>query len=186
MGVPFYLHAGTTKTGKPRYFFAKTVDDRAISSMPEGFEVTESINGVVSVRRKVEGSIVVPEADVKTVEEAVARQPHLKFYKVHALGSAIVIFEPHPRPEELRAQLERYGRLYMSASYIEDRMKTARYAPVMKFERSVTGDDDNYSVFRMTYRGEGGWSWPFDSGKLADLVRKVVPAIGTEGFFELY
>ncbi len=185
MGVPFYLHAGTTKTGKPRYFFAKTVDDRAISSMPEGFEVTESINGVVSVRRKVEGSIVVPEADVKTVEEAVARQPHLKFYKVHALGSAIVIFEPHPRPEELRAQAERYGRLYMSGYYIEDRMKSARYSPVMKFERSAKGDD-NYSVFRMTYRGEGGWSYPFDWGKLSDLVKTVVAPIGTEEFFELY
>lgn len=87
--------------------------------------------------------------DVMVVEEAVARQPHLAFYLVRTEGNAIVIFEPHPRPEELRAQAQRFGRLHISAAYIKDRMETAKYAPVIKFERSA---DDDYVVCRMTYR----------------------------------
>src|SRR6267143_3913913 len=31
-----------------------------------------------------------------------------------------------------------------------------RFTPVMKFVRSAAG----YDVHRMTYRGDGGWSWP--------------------------
>lgn len=47
-GVTFYLHAGTTETGKPRYFVAKTVGPGALTAVPAGFELTESINGVGS------------------------------------------------------------------------------------------------------------------------------------------
>lgn len=46
----FFLHEGKTKTGKPRYFFAKTIREGAITEMPAGFEVTESVSAVVSVR----------------------------------------------------------------------------------------------------------------------------------------
>ena len=43
----------------------------------------------------------------------------------------------------------------------------------------------DYVMRRMTYRGEGGWSWPLAHGKLEDVTRRVVPKIGTDGFFEL-
>jgi len=50
LGVTFYLHEGKTKTGKPRYFVAKTPREGALAAMPEGYEFSESINAVVSVR----------------------------------------------------------------------------------------------------------------------------------------
>ena len=50
-GDTYYLHAGKTKTGKPRYFVAKKVCEGALASMPDGWEFTESINATVSVRR---------------------------------------------------------------------------------------------------------------------------------------
>jgi hypothetical protein len=43
----------------------------------------------------------------------------------------------------------------------------------------------HYSVHRMTYRGEGGWSWPLDTGPLQKLLRKYLKHVGTEEFFEL-
>lgn len=49
-GDTYYLHTGTTKKRKPRYFVAKTVGAGALEALPEGFELTESINGVGSVR----------------------------------------------------------------------------------------------------------------------------------------
>lgn len=51
----------------------------------------------------------------------------------------------------------------------------------MKFER----EGDHYVVFRMTYRGHGGWSCALDSGALPELLQKFVAKIGTEKFFDL-
>jgi hypothetical protein len=56
-----------------------------------------------------------------------------------------------------------------------------RFTPVMKFVRSAAG----YDVHRMTYRGDGGWSWPIASGRLATLATRYLRHIGTPKFFEL-
>lgn len=181
MGETYYLHGGTTKTGKPRYFFARTTREGALATMPKGFEVSESINGVVSVRRKIAGASPVPDEDVKVVELAVGRHRHLRGYVVRALGNALVVFEPYPRPDDLQDIAQRLDAAHRGPSLIEDRMKKAQYAPVMKFER----DDEGYIVFRMTYRGKGGWSWPLATGKLPELAKKFVRHINADEFFEL-
>ncbi|MBI2893402.1 MAG: hypothetical protein HYY06_07605 [Deltaproteobacteria bacterium] len=181
MGDTYFLHEGRTKTGKPRYFFAKTTGEGAVATMPKGFEVSESINGVVSVRRKIAGASAVPEEDVKVVELAVGRHSHLRGYMVRALDDAVVVFEPYPRPDDLRDIAQRLGGADRVTALIENRMKRVQYAPVMKFER----EGDGYRVLRMTYRGKGGWSWPLATGKLRELVKRFVRHINTDEFFEL-
>jgi hypothetical protein len=37
-GDRYYLHVGRTKTGKPRYFIAKTHGEGTLDAMPEGYE----------------------------------------------------------------------------------------------------------------------------------------------------
>lgn len=54
--------------------------------------------------------------------------------------------------------------------------------PVMKFVPCGAGA---YEVFRMTYRGRGGWSWPLAHRSLGALVRRFVRLVGTDEFFEL-
>lgn len=181
LGVRYYLHEGKTKTGKSRYFFARAVRDGALTQVPRGFEVTESINGVVSVRREKHAEISIPLADVKLVEEAVDRHRHLRWFKVRAIGSAMHVFEPHPRPDEVRSIAEHAFFVGRIEQYVEERMAKAQYAPVMKFEMEA----DHYVVFRMTYRGRGGWSWPLATGKLPSLLKKFLPSVGTEKFFDL-
>lgn len=180
-GVTYYLHEGKTKTGKPRYFFAKTIGEGALCKIPDDFEVSESINAVVSLRRKVPGTAVVPAADVRTVEAALGRHPHLSGYVVRVVGRAIVVFEPHPRPDELLRLVGRSGLGLRADAFVKDRMKHAKYDPIMKFEPEAAG----YTVFRMTYRGKGGWSWPLQSGRLPDLADAFVRTIGIEAFFDL-
>ncbi|MBI4702615.1 MAG: hypothetical protein HY744_15955 [Deltaproteobacteria bacterium] len=181
MGDTFYLHEGRTKTGKPRYFFAKTVGDGALAEMPDGFEVSESINAVVSVRRKRAAQRQVPAADVELVRAAVKQHRHLRDHDVSVVGPAIVVFEP----DTSRALLEQIavdlGRP-LPESYVQERIRRVRFRPVMKFEP----DPDGYAIFRMTYSGRGGWSYPLASGKLPELVRQFVRHIGTDAFFELF
>lgn len=176
----YYLHEGKTKTGKPRYFFAKTIRKGALSEMPVGFEVSESINGVVSVRRKRAGEAEVADADVEVVRAAVKHHRRLQDHEARVVAGAIVIFEPDTRRDELRPLESVFGRQFPK-SFINDRMKKTRFAPVMKFEP----DGKGYAVFRMTYRGEGGWSWPLATGRLNEVARKFIQHIGTDEFFEL-
>jgi hypothetical protein len=181
LGICFYLHEGTTKTGKPRYFLAKNVGKGALSRIPEGFELCESINGVVSVRRTRESQFSVPPDDVAAVRHALERYVHLRYYEVRVVDSAIVIYEPDLKPEQFAVVASRLGIGSLPANYISEQMKRARYAPVMKFE----AQGECYTVFRMTYRGHGGWSYPLTGGSLAALVRDYIPKLGTEEFFEL-
>ncbi|MGE0789365.1 MAG: hypothetical protein AB7S26_27065, partial [Sandaracinaceae bacterium] len=151
LGETYYLHQGTTKAGRPRYFFAKTVREGALAAMPDGFEASESINGVVSVRRVGSRDERIPSADLRLVEVELQRHPHLGGHRAAIDGDAIVIYEPFPRPVDLPR--------------LEQPRAHARYAPVMKF---VLGRD-GYAVHRMTYRGRGGWSYPLKHGALASL-----------------
>jgi len=179
MGNTYYLHEGKTKTGKARYFFAKTVRDGARREMPKGFECTESINGVVSVRRKTQEHALIPAEDIHIIEAELRRHRHLRYYRVQADKNSIIIFEPFPKVDDL-SRLSRYG-YPPSRADIKMRMARAQYSPVMKFDRG----EKYYTAYRMTYRGSGGWSWPIKSGKLEVLVKQLVKHIGTDGFYEL-
>lgn len=155
-GQIYYLHEGLTKAGKRRYFVAKTIGDGALAQLPDGFELSESINGVVSVRRLDPKAARIPAADLARVQTELARHPHLRHHRADAVKDEIIVFEPIDRA-------------------------TSRYSPVMKL---VLGDGD-YVIYRMTYRGSGGWSYPLGGGALDKVVRKYVPKIGTDAFFEL-
>jgi hypothetical protein len=69
-GVTFYLGRGVTKTGKPRYFFAREPDKgEPVEAIPEGYEILESVNGVVSLA-KVRPILIRPE-ELALVQAAV-------------------------------------------------------------------------------------------------------------------
>ena len=182
-GQTYYLHAGTTKTGAPRYFFAKTIGEGALAAMPAGYEVAESINGVVTIRRATES--IVPEADVQLVREALAKLPHLSRHTVERKGDAIIVYEPEGGLSggDLGAIARELG-VYRSRLEAFAERHPTRYTPVMKFEPELQGKPRDYAAFRMTYRGHGGWML-LSAGQLGPLTRKLLPHIGRESFFEL-
>lgn len=96
-GERYYLHEGVTKTGKPRFFFAKTIREGALAEMPEGFEVSESINAVVSVRRTKSRPDAISAHDLQLVQDELRRHPHLQHHQARAKGRSILIYEPSSR-----------------------------------------------------------------------------------------
>ena len=50
-GVTYYLCRGVTKTGKPRYYFARQPKGEPVEEIPEGWKISESVNGVVSLMK---------------------------------------------------------------------------------------------------------------------------------------
>jgi hypothetical protein len=92
----YYLHAGRTRTGKQRYFVAKTSGEETLDAMPEGYEFAESINGVVSVRRIDRRGPQEPEQHVELVRAEMGQHSHLRYYRTESVRGEIVIFEPFP------------------------------------------------------------------------------------------
>lgn len=184
-GDVFYLHAGKTKTGKPRYFVAKKVGDGALAAMPEGWEFTESVNCVVSVRRIDPEVPTIPAEDLAVVRAELGRRAHLRFHRADAVQGSIIVFEPQGGVslEGIAVTAKSLG---MDPRLVEQRLAGLqtrnRYTPVLKF---TPCGRDGYALHRMTYRGDGGWSWELKRGPLAKVAAKILRLVGTERFFDL-
>lgn len=91
IGHEYFVHQGVTKTGKPKYF-ASQKREGAIAQLPDGLVFGENINGMVTIQRP--KPMLVPEAEIELVKQAVAKFKHLKSYRVESKGKAILIYEP--------------------------------------------------------------------------------------------
>jgi hypothetical protein len=88
----FYLCRGVTKTGKPRYFFAREPDKgKPVEAIPEGWEVIESVNGVVSLAKA--RPALIRSEELALVQAAVAVHPKSRNYRVDVKGERIVVYE---------------------------------------------------------------------------------------------
>ncbi|MBI2392025.1 MAG: hypothetical protein HYV09_20705 [Deltaproteobacteria bacterium] len=187
-GVAYYLHRGTTRTGKPRYFFAKTIGESPLTELPAGWEVAESVNGVVTVR-KADPAKAIPPADLSLVRDALDRDPVGRQCVVEAKGGAIIIHEPEGGSVPIRGDLAQLSKTLgllpsEATAYFEAMSRNARYTPVMKFEPAFVGRAGEYLAHRRSYRGDGGWL-ALSHGSLDSLVKKYVRHIARESFFEL-
>ncbi len=180
-GAAYYLHAGVTKLGRPRYFVRRTIAAGALAEMPADFEFAESLNGTVSVRR-ISVAAAAPADDVELVRTELARHVHLRNHAVEGRRGEILVHEPVGlSPSDLAAMARQ---LCLDPAVVRRRMQSGqrRYTPVMKFAREPAGT--NWLAYRMTYRGHGGWHL-FGAGPLRDLVREL-RVLGTDEFFELF
>jgi hypothetical protein len=184
-GQVYYLHAGQTKTGKRRYFVAKTIGAGVLAELPAGFEIVESINAVVSVRRIDPSARKIPETDLARVRAELAKHPRLRRYRADVVKGEIIVFEPiGGLSDELARHLK--ASFQMTPFQLEQHRpeldKSTHYSPVLRF----ASIDGQYAVFRMTYRGDGGWSWALAHGPLGSLAPKYLNTLGTSAFFDLY
>lgn len=85
------VHQGTSKLGKVRFFTSKS-KSCALPSVPEGLEVREDLNGVVSVAKPIPSTI--PPADLNFVKAKVASLKHLADHRVTTKGDQILIHQP--------------------------------------------------------------------------------------------
>ncbi len=90
-GRTYYLCQGVTKTGKPRYYFATTAEENRVERVPEGYVISESVNGVVSLAK--ERPLLILEREVTTVKNAIQKHPRAKSYRVSVKSDRIEIYE---------------------------------------------------------------------------------------------
>src|SRR5439155_20315612 len=103
-GEIYYLCQSTTKTGKPRYYFARSQKGTPVEQVPEVFRINESANGRVTLERD-RPSQILPE-EVAAVEAEIAQHPKPRNYHVGVKRDWIEISERlGPDADELAGAL---------------------------------------------------------------------------------
>jgi hypothetical protein len=185
-GLTYYLCRTTTKTGKPRYYFAREPKGDPLEEIPEGFEIGESVNGLVFLR-KVRPAQILPK-EVAAVESAVEQHPKSRNYRVDVKHDRIEIYESTgPDVDELFSHLGKAGLLFrgreQEAREILER--GARFTPVLRFILA-NAKQRTFRVERMHYGGRTEWLELGQTGPVKRLARRLIPTLGTHRFFELF
>ena len=186
-GVTYHLCRTATKTGKPRYVFAREPRGEPVEEIPEGWRVSESINGIVSLVKDRPQKIQ-PE-EIAAVEAVVQRHPKARNYRVSVKHDRIEIYESSgPDPDELISGLRGGGMLFPGR---EGGLRAflgrgARFTPVMRF---ILADEErrDFRAQRWCYRGSiDDW---IDVGSIEPvdrLARQLIKTLGTDAFFGLF
>ncbi len=179
-GTTYFLGRTTTKRGKPRYAFALAPRGEPVERIPEGWEIVESVNGVVSLRKA--GPKHVSDFEVQVAREAVARHAQRPFCRVELEKDAIVVFEPAGMVTS-RAPAGAAAAAWAAATAAEVQRRI-RFQPAVRFVLEHPGRR-TFQAQRMCYRGgrEGWWSVGAP-GPLAKVAR-IVEHIGRDTFFDL-
>ena len=180
-GKTYYLHAATTKTGKTRYVMTRTAEN-ALTRLPEGYVITESVNGQVSVGRIQPRLITeLEEARVKSELEKLG----LINYRIAVKRTYITIYEPLNHEDDYSSVLEQMNVFpIMMKKILVKRIAKGPFEPVMRF-CIIDKEERLFDVERMTYRGYGGWRSLHASGTLTELIQRYLKHLGKDSFFDL-
>jgi hypothetical protein len=182
-GVTYTLCRTTTKTGKMRYVFVRDPTGReTVAELPEGWEIRESINSVVSLAQARERHLL--PAEVEVVQMALDAHPKTHNYRLDVKPERLVIYEREG--PDIDGLLGIFGAHFGKDQQLRDELaQRGRFTPILRFTLNDTETRD-FHAERWCFRGRID-DWIFaGSGKLADLAETLIPTLGTDAFFELY
>jgi hypothetical protein len=187
-GHTYYLCLGKTKTGKMRYYFAREPKEGSPDQIPEGYRISESVNGVVSLVKD-RPQLILPQ-EVASVEAVLARHPKGRDYRVAVQKNQIVIYERlGPDVETLSAIFGKFSPLppeIVNKRLQEQLDKSARFSPILRFIL-IDPEERKFYAERWSYLGGiDDWIDMGESGKLEKLARRLIPKLGSDDFFELF
>jgi len=187
-GITYTLCRGTTKTGKPRYYFAREPQGQPVEQLPEGYDIRESVNGVVSLA-KTRPNLIRPE-ETAVVEAALRKHPKRYRYGVDTRSDQIVVFEKMGADlaELARGLLgDGSGRDPAALGQVRElEERWAQFAPVLRF---ILQDETRrtFRVQRMSWYGAGeSWRDLMGSGPIFRLAPQLIARLGTDAFYELF
>ncbi len=186
-GFTYFLCQGVTKTGKPRYYFAREQKGEPVDEIPQGYQIQESVNAIVSLAKE-RPRLILPD-EAASVEAALKRHPQGRNYRSTVKNKQIIVYEGiGGGVAGLREILNHIG---IKDVGVEDRLQATldrytQFTPVMRF---ILDDQETrqYYAERWCYRGSiDDWIYAGHSGKISELAKKLIPALGTDDFYELY
>jgi hypothetical protein len=184
-GQTFSLYQGTTKTGKPRYYFTMQSEGMLAKAIPTGYEIYENPNAQVFLRR-IPPKIITDE-ERWAVEEGMRRYATVKDYKVDVRGNALLIYTADQDMDTLAALV---CNPHASREENARRMTLLRqgihYSPMLVFQL-VDAPRRIFQTQRYCFLGSvDDWIEIGKPGKLPALVKKYVKHLGQDSYVELW
>jgi hypothetical protein len=182
-GKTYYLHQGTTKTGKPKYHFSMQSEGTLADTIPDGFEIYENPNAQVFLRR-IPPQIITDE-ERQVVEEGMRKYAGVQDYKIDVRGNAIEIHTAHQESETFREMFTGFRPDLDQTQIAALVAQAVHYSPMMQFIL----DDAQRRLFtaqRYCFIGSIDDWIDIGHGPLATLVKKYVKHLGKESYFDLF
>jgi hypothetical protein len=181
----YYLQAGKTKTGKPKYYLARKITGVPLDRVPEGYEIYESPATAVAVVRKAKPSRIHPE-ERRLVEERSRALSGMRHIIVDVEPDALVIYTPGMSESDAEGLFGSLGTFGGRKEAAKDAiMSQSVYMPMLRF--ALFGEvHRTFVAQRWCFRGGiDGWILLSGPRPLADHVAELAPHLGKESFFEL-
>ena len=180
----YYLHQGTTKTGKPKYHFSMQSEGTLAESIPTGFEIYENPNAQVFLRR-IPPKIITDE-ERQVVEDGMRKYAEVQDYKIDVKGNAIVVYTAD---QDIETLVGLFKDMYPEPTTNTQLMTLLRneihYSPMLQF---LLEDAQRrlFTAQRYCFRGAIDDWIDIGHGTLTILVKRYVKHLGKESYFDLY
>jgi len=180
-GKTYYLHTGPKRGGGTQYYVSTDPKGPAADTLPEGFEIHETPNGQVYLRKK-NPALISPD-ELELVERELQKyQTSQHGYLAEVSDRKIIIHEGDTRIDALREINMRF-----SASALEEyAVRNAHYVPVMRF---VLQDDAKraFRPERYCFRGSvEDWISIGEPDRLGKLASKFFSHLGRDSIYDLH
>lgn len=179
-GQAFYLHKGTTKTRKSKYFFSLNNHGELVDTVPQGFEIYENPNAQVFLRRK--QLKLITDEELAIVEEGLKRDCPQQRCRVEVRQATITVFTPDQNLTELEKTIGFLSGL--KGTGVFDRFTS--YSPLLQF---VLANKEKRTFITRRYCFLGSvddWIEIGRPDRLTTLVKKFARHLGQDSFYELY
>lgn len=176
---PYYLHRGTTKTGKPRYWFSQKSEGDLVDTIPDGYEIYEHPRGQVLLRRR--SSRHITNAELALVHEGIERLANCAFYRVGVDKDTITLHTADDDP--IRGLGQELGLPSLP------RHISARHAVYVATMRFVLVDRKARLFRPQRYCSRGSidkWINIGPPDTLSSVIERYVGHLGRESFYELF
>lgn len=211
-GDLYYLHSGTSRTGKTTYHFSRKAEGDLVYEIPEGFEIYENPDARVFLRR-IPKKII--SDDEKGIVESAVEEAGVTDSIVEVKKGAITVFLGDltedvfadildvdcfftnliekaeglgvPIPEDLRKLLPEIVEKARAAQPKPAELleKAQTYSPVLRF---MLQDEEtrSFAAERAWSRGvEEEWLWLEGPAGLQELAKKYCRRLGKDPFYNL-
>lgn len=182
-GQLYYLHQGTTKTGKPKYFFSMKSDGSLVKTVPDGFEIYENPNAQVFLQKK--QPKIITDEEIAIVERGMNKLSCFQYYQIDVKKDIIYIYTPNENTSNL-SELFSESSLRNGIDIKTGMSRVLTYSSMLRFIL----DDEHKRTFtteRFCFLGSiDDWIEIGYPDTLQKLIEQYVKHLGKDSFYELH
>lgn len=179
-GKTYYLHTGPKRGGGVQYFFSTKPTGALAACIPDGFEIYETVNGQVYLRRA--QPKLIRDEEIETLRRRLKKSRFGYRYKVEARGPIITVHES----SSSFGFLSEFARGLLPQDHERIEEQLAHYQPVLRF---ILTDPERrrFAPERYCFRGSvEDWISIGPPGALDTLAARYFKHLGQDSFYELY